>query len=183
MAPAVALELTRDAVYGLNFAARLGDGAVAAHLVLLARTRNVTSVCCVGYGASRKLKLCSKRRVTRFYDMECTAHMWPAHKASCKAWRTVRTLAVWRAGRGVRYEKGEGGGMCKLWYGMVWYGAPSTPCQCVPVIEGGGFIQHLPDARSLKQAGQSALVRGWCCLCGRWKLYELLRAHTAMCKL
>jgi hypothetical protein len=53
-------------------------------------------------------------------------------------------------------------------YGMVWYGAPSTPRQCVPVTEGGGFIQHLPDAR-----------RGWVCLCGRWKLYELMRAHTA----
>jgi hypothetical protein len=45
--------------------------------------------------------------------------------------------------------------------------------------EGGGFIQHLPDAQSLSQAGQSALVRGWVCLCGRWKLYELMRAHTA----
>jgi hypothetical protein len=63
---------------------------------------------------------------------------------------------------------------------MVWpYGAPSTPRQCVPVTEGGGFIQHLPDARSLRRAGQSALVRGWVCLCGRWKLYELMRAHTA----
>jgi hypothetical protein len=62
---------------------------------------------------------------------------------------------------------------------MVWYGAPSPPRQCVPVTEGGGFIQHLPDARSLGQAGQSALVRGWVCLCGRWKLYELMRAHTA----
>jgi hypothetical protein len=26
--------------------------------------------------------------------------------------------------------------------GMVWYGAPSTPRQRVPVTEGGGFIQH-----------------------------------------
>jgi hypothetical protein len=60
---------------------------------------------------------------------------------------------------------------CSLWYGMVWYGAPSTPRQCVPVTEGGGFIEfeHLPDARSLRQAGQSALVRGWVCLCGRWR--------------
>jgi hypothetical protein len=31
----------------------------------------------------------------------------------------------------------------------------STPRQCVPVTEGGGFTQHLPDARSLRQAGQS----------------------------
>jgi hypothetical protein len=62
---------------------------------------------------------------------------------------------------------------------MCMYGALSTPRQCVPVTEGGGFIQHLPDARSLRRAGQSALVRGWVCLCGRWKLYELMRAHTA----
>jgi hypothetical protein len=63
-------------------------------------------------------------------------------------------------------------------FGMVWYGAPSTPRQCVPVTEGGGFIQHLLDAR-IKQVGQSAPVRGWVCLCGRWRLYELLRAHIA----
>jgi hypothetical protein len=68
--------------------------------------------------------------------------------------------------------------VCTSVSGMVWLGAPSTPRQCVPVTEGGGFIQHLPDARSLRRAGQSALVRGWVCLCGRWKLHEL-SAHTA----
>jgi hypothetical protein len=35
----------------------------------------------------RKLKTCSKCRVARFCDMECTVRMWPVHKASCKAWR------------------------------------------------------------------------------------------------
>jgi hypothetical protein len=74
-------------VYGLNLAARLGDSAAAEHLKLLAGTRNVSSACCVGCGASRKLKLCSKCSVARFCDMECTVRMWPAHKASCKAWR------------------------------------------------------------------------------------------------
>jgi hypothetical protein len=55
------------------------------------------------------------------------------------------------------------------WHGTIWYGAPSTPRQCAPVTERGGFIEHLHDARSLRQAGhQSALVRGWVCLCGRW---------------
>jgi hypothetical protein len=29
-----------------------------------------------------------------------------------------------------------------VWYGMVW--CPLNPHQCVPVTEGGGFIQHLP---------------------------------------
>jgi hypothetical protein len=39
----------------------------------------------------------------------------------------------------------------------------------------------MSDARSFRrrQAGQSALVRGWVYLCGRWRLYVLLRAHTA----
>jgi TPR repeat protein len=87
VAPAFALDLTHDAVYGLNLAARLGDSAAAEHLASLAGVRDVVSACCVGCGASRKLKLCNKCRVARFCDMECTARMWPAHKTSCKAWR------------------------------------------------------------------------------------------------
>jgi TPR repeat protein len=87
MAPAETFKLIRDAVYSLNLAARLGDSAAAEHLAMLAGRRDVTSACCVGCGASRKLKTCSKCRVARFCDMECTARMWPAHKASCKAWR------------------------------------------------------------------------------------------------
>jgi TPR repeat protein len=87
MAPAVGLESTRDAVYGLNLAARLGVSAAGERLVSLAGKRVVTAVCCVGCCASRKLKGCKGCRVARFCDMECTARMWPAHKASCKAWR------------------------------------------------------------------------------------------------
>jgi TPR repeat protein len=87
MAPEIALERTRDAVYYFNLMARLGDRAAAKHLASLAGRRDVTSACCVGCGASRKLKLCNKCRVARFCDMECTTRMWHAHKASCKAWR------------------------------------------------------------------------------------------------
>jgi TPR repeat protein len=87
MAPAAAPDLTYYAVYSLNIAARLGNSAAAEHLQSLAGRRDVTSTCCVGCGASRKLKTCSKCRVARFCDMECTTRMWPAHKASCKAWR------------------------------------------------------------------------------------------------
>jgi TPR repeat protein len=86
MTPAVALEHTRDAVHGLNLAARLGDSAAAECLATLAGRRDVASACCVGCGASRKLKLCKGCRVARFYNTECTARMC-AHKASCKAWR------------------------------------------------------------------------------------------------
>jgi TPR repeat protein len=87
MAPAVALERIRNVVYGLNLAARRGDSAAAEHLASLSGMRDVTSACCVGCGASRKLKTCSKCSVSRSFDTECTARMWPAHKASCKAWR------------------------------------------------------------------------------------------------
>jgi hypothetical protein len=48
---------------------------------------------------------------------------------------------------------------------MVWYGAPSTPRQCVPVTEGGGFIQHLPDAReaSGRPVNQRLFEDGFAC--------------------
>jgi TPR repeat protein len=77
----------QGAVYSLNVAARLGHAAAAEQLKSLAGRRDAVSACCVGCGAVRKLKTCSKCRVARFCDMECTARMWPAHKASCKAWR------------------------------------------------------------------------------------------------
>jgi TPR repeat protein len=78
------LASTRQAVYQLNLAARLGHVAAAQQLEALAGRRDVVSACC---GAVRKLKTCSKCRVARFCDMECTTRMWPAHKASCEAWR------------------------------------------------------------------------------------------------
>jgi hypothetical protein len=80
------LARTRRAVCQLNLAARLGHVAAAQQLEALAGRRNVVSACCMGCGAVRKLKTCSRCRVARFCDMECTARMWPAHKASCKAW-------------------------------------------------------------------------------------------------
>jgi hypothetical protein len=60
--------------------------AATQHLEALAGRRNVVSACCVGCGAVRKLKMCNKCLIARFWDMECTARTWPAHKASCKAW-------------------------------------------------------------------------------------------------
>jgi TPR repeat protein len=73
------LARTRRAVHQLNLAARLGHVAAGHQLEALAGKRNVVSACCVGCGAVRKLKTCSKCRVARFCDMECTARMWPAH--------------------------------------------------------------------------------------------------------
>jgi hypothetical protein len=77
-------------VYTLNLSAREGNPAAVAQLESLARRRDVVSACCVGCGAVRKLKTCFKCSIARFCDTECTAHMWPAHKASCKAWRAER---------------------------------------------------------------------------------------------
>jgi hypothetical protein len=79
---ATALARSRHAVYRLNIAARLGHAVAAQKLEALAGRRDVVSACCVGCGAVRKLKTCSKCCVARFCDIECTARMWPAHKAS-----------------------------------------------------------------------------------------------------
>jgi TPR repeat protein len=87
MPSAAFLACTRRAVYQLNLAARLGQVAAAQQLEALTGRRDAVSACCVGCGAVRKLKTCSKCRVARFCDMDYTARMWPAHKASCKAWR------------------------------------------------------------------------------------------------
>jgi hypothetical protein len=92
---AAAQARTRHAVYQLNLAARLWHVAAAQQLEPLAGRRDVVSACCVGCGAVRKLKTCSKCRVARFCDLECTTRMWPAHQASCKASRKT-----WRAEQG-----------------------------------------------------------------------------------
>jgi TPR repeat protein len=86
MPSAASLARTRRAVHQLNLAARLGHAAAAQQLEALAGRRDVVSACCVGCGTARKLKACSKCRAARFCDTECTVRMWPAHKASCRAW-------------------------------------------------------------------------------------------------
>jgi TPR repeat protein len=87
MPSAAFLARTRRAVYQLNLAARLRQVAAGQQLEALAGRRDVVSACCVGCGAVRKLKTCSKCCVSPFCGMECTTRMWLAHKASCKAWR------------------------------------------------------------------------------------------------
>jgi TPR repeat protein len=89
--PAAASVLTWHAMYWLNLATRLGHVAAKQLLQDFTCCREVVSACCVGCGAVRKLKTCSRCRVARFCDKECTARMWPAHKASCKAWRVEST--------------------------------------------------------------------------------------------
>jgi hypothetical protein len=84
---AAARACTRYAVSWLNLAARLGHVAATQQLQALADRHDVVSACCVGCGAVRKLKTCSKCCVARFCDRECSTRVWPAHKASCKASR------------------------------------------------------------------------------------------------
>ena len=52
-----------------------------------ARSREVAATCCLGCGARRRLKKCSKCQVARFCSTECVARAWPAHKPNCKLWR------------------------------------------------------------------------------------------------
>lgn len=52
----------------------------------LANERDIVKVCCIGCGASRGLKVCTKCHVAKFCGAECARRMWPAHKKSCKLW-------------------------------------------------------------------------------------------------
>jgi hypothetical protein len=85
--PAAAQARIQVVVYHLNLSARQGDAFADKGLELLACMHAVVSACCVGCGTVRKLKSCSKCRIARFCDTECTPRMWLAHKACCKAWR------------------------------------------------------------------------------------------------
>jgi hypothetical protein len=90
-ATAVALERICDTVYGLNRPCSTPWGqrqrCSRASRVELAGRLGVTSdigdsACCVGYGATRKLKTCSKCGIVRFCDMNgapsAYVGLWPA---------------------------------------------------------------------------------------------------------
>jgi hypothetical protein len=63
------------------------DNAVAREgLATLARERAYVSVCCMGCGATRKLKTCAKCKVARFCGAECARDAWAEHKPHCKRW-------------------------------------------------------------------------------------------------
>jgi hypothetical protein len=48
--------------------------------------RLVASICCMGCGASHKLKTCSKCKVARFCSAACQQRTWAEHKPHCKRW-------------------------------------------------------------------------------------------------
>jgi TPR repeat protein len=75
--------------------AQLSLGALdAAQGLTLARTelsnllseRGYVSACCIGCGATRKLKTCTKGKVARLCGTECARWAWPEHKPHCKRW-------------------------------------------------------------------------------------------------
>jgi len=75
------------AVSDLALAARLGHAGAVEKLASISSRREVVSACCLGCGATRELRLCSRCRVAAFCDGNCTWRMWSAHKPSCKQWQ------------------------------------------------------------------------------------------------
>jgi len=75
------------AVSDLALAARLGHAGAVEKLASISSRREVVSACCLGCGATRELRLCSRCRVAAFCDGDCVRRMWPAHKPCYKEWR------------------------------------------------------------------------------------------------
>jgi len=75
------------AVSDLALAARLGHAGAVEKLASISSRRELVSACCLGCGATRELRLCSRCRVAAFCDGDCTRRTWPAHKPNCKEWR------------------------------------------------------------------------------------------------
>jgi hypothetical protein len=75
------------AVSDLALAARLGHAEAIEKLASIASRREVVSACCLGCGATRLLRLCTRCRVAMFCDGECTRRSWPHHRPVCQQWR------------------------------------------------------------------------------------------------
>jgi hypothetical protein len=66
--------------------AQQGLGEASDLLEALACERAYVSACCMGCGATRKLKACAKCKVARFCSAECQRRTWAEHKPHCKLW-------------------------------------------------------------------------------------------------
>ena len=53
----------------------------------LAGSRDFASTCCLGCGATRRLKTCDRCHVARFCSIECITRTWPVHQPHCRRWR------------------------------------------------------------------------------------------------
>jgi hypothetical protein len=58
----------------------------------IAGSREVASTCCLGCGARRKLKTCTRCKVAKFCGAECVARAWPLHKPNCTLWRDAHDV-------------------------------------------------------------------------------------------
>jgi hypothetical protein len=67
-------------------AADRGLALAAEALEELSSERAYVSVRCMGCGATRGLKTCSKCKMAKFCGAECARRAWPAHKPHCKRW-------------------------------------------------------------------------------------------------
>jgi hypothetical protein len=78
------------AVSDLALAAKLGHAGVVERLASIASMREVVSACCLGCGATRVLRLCTRCRVAMFCDGECARRMWPSvHRPVCTRWQAA----------------------------------------------------------------------------------------------
>jgi len=59
-----------------------------------ADNRDVVASCCIGCGATRGLKQCTRCHVARFCGSECVRKVWPAHKGKCKQWGAAAAAAA-----------------------------------------------------------------------------------------
>jgi TPR repeat protein len=75
------------AVSDLALVARLGHAGALEKLASVAGRRELVSACCLGCGATRVLRLCTRCRVAKFCDGECTRRIWPVHKPVCTKWQ------------------------------------------------------------------------------------------------
>jgi TPR repeat protein len=75
------------AVSDLALAARLEHAGAAEKLAPVASRRELVSACCLGCGATRVLRLCTRCRVAKFCDGECTRRIWPVHRPVCTQWQ------------------------------------------------------------------------------------------------
>ena len=62
------------------------EACARAALTELSCERAYVSACCMGCGATRKLKTCAKCKVARFCGQECVRRSWAEHKPHCKKW-------------------------------------------------------------------------------------------------
>jgi len=75
------------AVSELVLAARLGHVGAVEDLASISSRRELVSICCLGCGATRELRLCSRCRVAAFCDGDSIIHLFchPRRKTSTQA--------------------------------------------------------------------------------------------------